>query len=156
MRALILALILLVAPVLSVAPTWAVQPDEVLSDPALEQRARSLSKGLRCLVCRNESIDESNASLARDLRILLRERLVAGDSDEEAVAYIVDRYGEYVLLNPPARGSTWVLWAAGPLMLLIAAGVGFGYLRGRAKAPSVEQAPLSAQEQARLDDILKR
>ena len=135
--------------------TWAVQPDEVLSDPALEQRARSLSKGLRCLVCRNESIDESNASLARDLRILLRERLVAGDSDEEAVAYIVDRYGEYVLLNPPARGSTWVLWAAGPLMLLIAAGVGFGYLRGRAKARSAEQAPLSAQEQARLDDILK-
>ena len=108
MRALILALMLLVAPVLSVAPTWAVQPDEVLSDPALEQRARSLSKGLRCLVCRNESIDESNASLARDLRILLRERLVAGDSDEEAVAYIVDRYGEYVLLTPPARGSTWV------------------------------------------------
>ena len=87
---------------------------------------------------------------------LLRERLVAGDSDEEAVAYIVDRYGEYVLLNPPARGSTWVLWAAGPLMLLIAAGVGLGYLRGRAKAPSAEQAPLSAQEQARLDDILKR
>ena len=156
MRALILALMLLVAPVLSVAPTWAVQPDEVLSDPALEQRARSLSKGLRCLVCRNESIDESNASLARDLRILLRERLVAGDSDEEAVAYIVDRYGEYVLLNPPARGSTWVLWTAGPLMLLIAAGVGLGYLRGRAKAPSAEQAPLSAQEQARLDDILKR
>tara|TARA_R100001369_G_scaffold1167_2_gene3898 strand:- start:2394 stop:2846 length:453 start_codon:yes stop_codon:yes gene_type:complete len=149
MRAMVLALMLLVTP------AWAVQPDEVLSDPVLEQRARTLSKGLRCLVCRNESIDESNASLARDLRILLRERLVAGDTDAEAVAYIVDRYGEYVLLNPPARGSTWVLWAAGPLMLLLAGGVGLVYLRGRAWTAGEEQAPLSASEQARLDDILK-
>ena len=99
MRALLIAVMLLV-----VTPAWAVQPDEILSDPVLEERARDLSKGLRCLVCRNESIDESNASLARDLRILLRERLVAGDSDQEAVDFIVNRYGEYVLLNPPASG----------------------------------------------------
>lgn len=149
MRALLIALMLLVTPAL------AVQPDEILSDPALEERARDLSKGLRCLVCRNESIDESNASLARDLRILLRERLVAGDSDAEAVDFIVARYGEYVLLNPPASGSTWLLWGAGPLMLLLAGGLGYGYLRGRSTAAAPDQTPLSAEEQARLDDILK-
>lgn len=151
MRALLIAVMLLV-----VTPAWAVQPDEILSDPVLEERARDLSKGLRCLVCRNESIDESNASLARDLRILLRERLVAGDSDQEAVDSIVNRYGEYVLLNPPASGSTWLLWAAGPLMLLLAAGLGYGYLRGRSTAPAADQTPLSAEEQARLDDILNK
>jgi cytochrome c-type biogenesis protein CcmH len=150
MRALLIALMLLVTPAL------AVQPDEILSDPVLEERARDLSKGLRCLVCRNESIDESNASLARDLRILLRERLVAGDSDQEAVDFIVDRYGEYVLLNPPASGSTWLLWGAGPLMLLLAAGLGYGYLRGRSRAAAPDQTPLSPEEQARLDEILKR
>ena len=150
MRALLIALMLLVTPAL------AVQPDEILSDPVLEERARDLSKGLRCLVCRNESIDESNASLARDLRILLRERLVAGDSDQEAVDFIVDRYGEYVLLNPPASGSTWLLWGAGPLMLLLAAGLGYGYLRGRSRASAPDQTPLSPEEQARLDEILKR
>ncbi len=150
MRGLLLVLMLLGSP------AWAVQPDEILSDPVLEERARDLSKGLRCLVCRNESIDESNASLARDLRILLRERLVAGDTDAEAVDFIVDRYGEYVLLNPPASGSTWLLWGAGPLMLLLAGGVGLGYLRGRSKATGADQTPLSADEQARLDDILGR
>ena len=149
MRALVLALMLLVTP------AWAVQPDEMLADPALEQRARELSKGLRSLVCRNESIDESNASLARDLRILLRDRLLAGDSDAEAVEFIVARYGEYVLLNPPVSGSTWLLWGAGPLMLLLAGGLGYGYLRGRASAPAPDQTPLSAEEKARLDDILK-
>ena len=135
-------------------PAPAVQPDEVLSDPALEARAREISKDLRCLVCRNESIDESNADLARDLRLLLRERLSEGDSDAEAVAYIVDRYGEYVLLKPTASGSSWLLWAAGPLMLLLAGGVGFGYLRGRAAAPASQEAALSAEEQERLRRIL--
>ncbi|HDZ82809.1 MAG TPA: cytochrome c-type biogenesis protein CcmH [Roseobacter sp.] len=148
MRGLVLALMLLVTP------AWAVQPDEILSDPVLEQRARTLSKGLRCLVCRNESIDESNASLARDLRILLRERLVAGDSDTQAVGYIVDRYGEYVLLNPPAEGSTWLLWGAGPLMLLLAGGASLLYVRGRSHAKAPDQTPLSPEEQTRLDDIL--
>jgi cytochrome c-type biogenesis protein CcmH len=149
MKRLVLMLMLLSAPV------WAVQPDEVLDDPVLEQRARELSKGLRCLVCRNESIDESNASLARDLRLLVRERLVAGDNDQEAVAFIVDRYGEFVLLKPDAKGANWLLWAAGPLMLLLAGGVGFAYLRGRSTAPAGGEVPLTEKEQARLDDILR-
>jgi cytochrome c-type biogenesis protein CcmH len=136
-------------------PVWAVQPDEVLDDPVLEQRARELSQELRCLVCRNESIDESNADLARDLRILLRERLVAGDSDEAAIAFIVDRYGEYVLLRPTTGGANWILWAAGPLMLLLAGGVGIGYLRGRAAAPQTQEAALSDAEQERLRRILE-
>lgn len=138
------------------SPLAAVQPDEILDDPALEERARELSKGLRCLVCRNESIDESDASLARDLRILLRERLVAGDTDEEAVDFIVDRYGEFVLLNPTVSGANWLLWGAGPLMLLLAGGLGLMYLRGRAGAKATAETPLSADEQARLDDILGR
>lgn len=137
------------------SPVWAVQPDEVLDDPVLEQRARDLSQELRCLVCRNESIDESNADLARDLRILLRERLVAGDNDEAAIAFIVDRYGEYVLLRPTTGGANWILWAAGPLMLLLAGGVGIGYLRGRAAAPQTQEAALSDAEQERLRRILE-
>lgn len=137
------------------APLWAVQPDEVLDDPALESRARNLSEGLRCLVCRNESIDESNAELARDLRLLLRERLVAGDSDEQAVAYIVDRYGEYVLLKPTATGANWLLWLAGPLMLLAAAGMGWGFVRGRAAASTATETALNPEEQERLRRILE-
>lgn len=136
------------------APSGAVQPDEILPDPALEARARTISKGLRCLVCRNENIDDSNADLARDLRVLVRERLVAGDSDAAAVAYIVDRYGEFVLLNPTASGANWLLWAAGPLMLLLAAGTGAVYLRARSRAPAPQDAGLSAAEQERLREIL--
>lgn len=147
-----LALILM----LMATPLVAVQPDEILDDPVLEERARELSKGLRCLVCQNESIDESDASLARDLRLLVRERLVEGDTDEEAVDFIVARYGEFVLLNPTVTGANWLLWGAGPLMLLLAGGGGLMYLRGRAKATPMTEAPLSAEEQARLDDILKQ
>ncbi len=150
MKRLVLILLLLATPLM------AVEPDEVLSDPALEARARDVSKGLRCLVCRNESIDESNASLARDLRLLLRERLVAGDSDQQAIDFIVARYGEYVLLKPDTRGANWLLWAAGPLMLLMAGGVGLAYLRGREKAGSDGEPPLSDEEQARLRDILRQ
>nr|WP_245840757.1 cytochrome c-type biogenesis protein [Puniceibacterium sediminis] len=134
---------------------WAVQPDEVLEDPALEARARELSKGLRCLVCQNESIDESNASLARDLRILLRDRLMAGDSDEEAVAFIVDRYGEFVLLQPTTGGWNWLLWAAGPLMLLAAVAAGALYIRGRSTSTTEREEGLSPAEQKRLEEILK-
>lgn len=133
---------------------WAVQPDEVLADPALEMRARELSRDLRCLVCRNESIDESNADLARDLRLLLRERLVAGDSDSEAMDFIVDRYGEYVLLRPTVNGANWLLWAAGPIMLLLALIIAFVYLRGRSRAPKIKEAELSEAEQARLKELL--
>ena len=114
MRVLCLCLALLAAP------AFAVQPDEVLSDPRLEARARELSKELRCLVCRNENIDDSNAELARDLRLLVRERLVAGESDDEVLDFIVSRYGEYVLLNPTKAGSNLILFYAGPAMLLFA------------------------------------
>lgn len=146
----LLALLLLLA-----TPVVAVQPDEILEDPALEARAREISKGLRCLVCRNENIDDSNADLARDLRLLVRERLVAGDSDEETMAYLVDRYGEYVLLKPSATGSNRVLYLAGPGMLLIAGLGGMLYLRRRSTAPATGEASLSADEAKRLEEIMK-
>jgi len=149
-----LSLIVVLIGVMFGSVTYAVQPDEVLSDPALEARARELSKDLRCLVCRNESIDDSNAELARDLRLLLRERLVAGDSDREAIDFIVDRFGEYVLLRPTMTGANWLLWAAGPIMLLLSALIGFVYVRGRAKAPKVVETRLSDDEQARLKQIM--
>ncbi|MDG1069291.1 MAG: cytochrome c-type biogenesis protein CcmH [Sulfitobacter sp.] len=150
MKRLILIFMLLASPLA------AVEPDEILSDPVLEQRARELSKGLRCLVCRNESIDESNASLAKDLRILVRERLVEGDSDVEAVDYIVARYGEYVLLNPTRGGANWLLWGAGPLMLLLAGAAGVTYVRGRSTAKAPQDEGLSADEAAQLRDILNK
>ena len=134
------------------AVAWAVQPDEILSDPALEARARSLSQELRCLVCRNENIDESHAELARDLRVLVRERLQDGDTDTEALAFITARYGEYVLLMPRATGANWVLYLAGPLMLIIGAGLAFLFVRRRSVAP--DEAPLSVQDQAQLAGIL--
>ncbi|MEQ9260686.1 MAG: cytochrome c-type biogenesis protein CcmH [Roseovarius sp.] len=149
MKRLLLILCLLAAP------TFAVQPDEVLDDPVLEERAREISSGLRCLVCRNESIDDSNASLARDLRLLVRERLLEGDSDEEVVQFIVDRYGEYVLLKPKAGGVNLVLWLAGPAMLLIGAGIGVAFLRRRAQASAEAEAVLTEEEAARLREILK-
>lgn len=132
----------------------AVQPDEILDDPELEARARDISARLRCLVCRNESIDESNAELARDLRILLRERLVAGDTDTEAVDFIVDRYGEYVLLRPTSSGANILLWLAGPLMLLLAGAVGFSFVRDRS-GKQAQPDELTQEEQDRLREILK-
>ena len=145
---------ILLLALLMASPAFAVQPDEVLADPALESRARDISTGLRCLVCRNETIDDSDASLARDLRLLLRERLTAGDTDAEAVAFIVDRYGEYVLLNPTANGVNLVLWFAGPAMLLTGFGIAALYLRRRRASPP-QDAPLSDAEAKRLDEILK-
>lgn len=150
MRAAMIAFAVLTAPV----PLLAVQPDEMLDDPGLESRAREISEGLRCLVCQNESIDESNAPLARDLRILVRDRLTEGDSDEEVVDFIVDRYGEFVLLQPTTAGWNWLLWAAGPIMLLLALGTGAVYLRGRATAPERDEG-LSPEEQARLRELLR-
>lgn len=149
MRALALALALIATPVL------AVQPDEILADPALEARARSLSQDLRCLVCRNENIDDSNADLARDLRLLVRERLVAGDSDAQTIAFIVERYGEYVLLNPTTKGSNLLLWVAGPLMLVLGGGFAAAYLRRRRNAPESRPDRLSADDEKRLAEILK-
>jgi cytochrome c-type biogenesis protein CcmH len=152
MKRLILILALLATPAVLTTPAVAVQPDEILDNPVLEARARTLSKGLRCLVCRNENIDDSEADLARDLRILLRERLVAGDSDQQAVAYIVDRYGEFVLLKPTAKGANLILWIAGPVMLLGALAVGGLYLRRRDQG--VGPKPLSDAEKASLQEIL--
>jgi|TARA_B110000977_G_C10948175_1_gene443618 cytochrome c-type biogenesis protein CcmH len=150
MTRLILILMLLATPLM------AVEPDEVLLDPLLEQRALDLSKGLRCPVCQSESIDESNAPISKDLRLLVRERLVAGDSDQDALDYIVARYGEFVLLKPTFGGANWVLWAAGPLMLLIAGAVGVSYVRGRSTAKAPQDDVLSADEAAALRDILKK
>ena len=145
-----LALILCVVA----APLWAVQPDEILDDPALEARARALSEELRCLVCRNESFDDSYAPLARDLRLLVRERLVAGDSDAEVMEFVVARFGEYVLLKPQATGANLILWLAGPLMLLCGVGLGLNYLRRRAGSEAVAEAALSDEEKSRLKQIL--
>lgn len=150
MKRLILILTLILA-----LPAWAVQPDEILSDPALEARAREISKDLRCLVCRNESIDDSNADLARDLRLLVRERVVAGDSNQQVKDYLVARYGEYVLLNPLTGGVNWLLWGAGPLMLLVALGIGAGYLRKRQAGVDTPIQALNAEEQARLREIME-
>ncbi len=120
MRILVLALSLVLID--AAFPALAVNPDEVLADPVLEARAREISKGLRCLVCQNQSIDDSNADLARDLRLLVRERLVAGDTNDQVVSYVVSRYGDFVLLKPPFKASTMVLWI-GPLFI-----AGFGLL----------------------------
>ncbi|WP_186827049.1 cytochrome c-type biogenesis protein [Shimia ponticola] len=137
---------------LAAAPTLAVEPDEVLSDPMLEDRAREISAGLRCPVCQNESIDESNADVAKDLRLLVRERLVAGDSNEETVDFIVARYGEYVLLRPDTGGANLILWGVGPAVLLLVLG---GLFLARRRGRSDATAPLSAEEEARLAELLK-
>ncbi|MFK7868293.1 MAG: cytochrome c-type biogenesis protein CcmH [Roseobacter sp.] len=133
----------------------AVQPDEVLPNPVLEERAREISKGLRCPLCQNESIDESHAAIARDLRLVVRERLVEGDTDDEVVDFVVARYGEFVLLKPTFGGSNWLLWAAGPIMLILAGLVGFAYLRSRERAVAPQEEALSDAEKLRLAEIMK-
>jgi len=134
------------------APAWAVQPDEVLDDPVLEQRARDISQGIRCPVCQNENIDESNATLARELRLVLRERLVAGDSNQDTIDYLVARYGEFVLLNPTKTGANLILWLAAPGMLLVAVGIGIATIRRKAPA----QVALTEEELADLEKILRQ
>ena len=139
---------------LSFGPAFAVNPDEVLDDPALEARARGISEHLRCLVCQNQSIDDSDAELARDLRLLVRERLVAGDSDEATVQYIVDRYGEYVLLNPVFAPHTVLLWIAAPLVLLIGGlAILFG-VHSRGATPTGPM-PLTDEEKRALEALEK-
>lgn len=134
-------------------PAFAVNPDEVLSDPALEARARTLSAQLRCMVCQNQSIDDSNAELAKDLRLLVRERITNGDSDDAVIAYVVSRYGEFVLLNPRFETKTLILWGA-PVILLLA-GAAAMLLAARRRTGKVTGTALSADEQARLDAVLK-
>ena len=154
MRALA-ALLALALAAAFVPAALAVEPNEVLKDPALEQRARDISKRLRCLVCQNQSIDDSDAGLARDLRVLVRERLTAGDSNEQVVNFVVTRYGDFVLLRPPVKPATFVLWF-GPVLVLLLAGVGvFVFLRRRRpESASVAAQPLDASEEKRLNALL--
>ena len=132
----------------------AIGPDEILPDPAMEARAREITKQLRCLVCQNQSIDDSNAPLARDLRLLVRERLKAGDSDAATLAYVVARYGDFVLLRPPVKATTWLLWF-GPLALLLG-GTAFLWVRARRKsAAPAAPAPLSEAERKKLAALME-
>jgi cytochrome c-type biogenesis protein CcmH len=148
------ALLLTFALSLSIAGAAnAVQPDEVLPDPALEARARAISEGLRCLVCQNQSIDDSEAPLAKDLRLLVRERLKAGDSDQEIVDFIVARYGEFVLLKPRFESQTLLLWLATPAVFLAAILLVASAYRRR-KSAQEQTAPLSVNEQQRLKQLL--
>lgn len=133
-------------------PAFAVQPSEVLDDPKLEARARQLSSGLRCMVCQNQSIDDSDAELARDLRVLVRERLVAGETDAQVIDYVVSRYGEFVLLQPRFNMRNALLWATPAALLAI--GGGFILLQSRRRTRPVTSA-LSADEERRLNEILK-
>ena len=145
MRGLILGLLLFASPAL------AVQPDEILADPVLEARARAISGDIRCPVCQGESIDDSFAPISRDLRLIIRERLVAGDTDVEVVDYIVARYGEFVLFNPRVEGSNLILWLAGPALFLAALAVAVASQRRK----GMPEARLSEAEEAHLRDILK-
>lgn len=138
----------------------ALEPNEVLSDPALESRAREVGKGLRCVVCQNQSIDDSNAELAGDMRVLVRERIVAGDSNDEVLAYMVDRYGDYVLLDPPFKASTYVLWIGPPVIGVLGLFWVVSFYRRRvsgdvATTQTPQATPLSDEERRRLDALLK-
>jgi cytochrome c-type biogenesis protein CcmH len=149
MRALATALLI----ALLAGPAFAISAVEQLDDPALESRARAIFKELRCLVCQNQSIDESDATLAKDLRLLVRERLVAGDGDEAIVGYIVSRYGDFVLLEPPFKPTTYALWLGPAVILLLGAAGAAVYLR-RHGSRTTPVAPLTADERRRLDALI--
>jgi len=149
MSRLALILMLLLAPFAALA----VQPDEVLDNPVLESRARDISQKMRCPVCQGESIDESNAGVSRDLRLYIRERLVAGDSDAEVVDAVVDRFGEFVLFDPPMCGINLLLWFAAPVAALLGLILAFVFLHGRSRAASSIR-DLNEAERARLDEIM--
>jgi cytochrome c-type biogenesis protein CcmH len=156
MRWLVVIVMLALAPL---PAAMAVQPDEVLSDAALEGRARALSKELRCMVCQNQSIDDSDAPLARDLRVLVRERLEAGDSDRQVIDFLVARYGEFVLLRPRFSAHTALLWLGPAAIVLIGSVVVLMALRRRradSDAAAAERAKLTAAEEARLAEIMSR
>ena len=147
-------LVLALAFVLTTLPgAFAVQPDEVLSDPELEARARVLSAQMRCLVCQNQSIDDSDAPLAKDLRVLIRERLVQGETNAQVVDYLVSRYGEFVLLKPRLNSRTLLLWG-GPFAILLIGAVVLFLRRRKGSRLAIPEQALSAEEQAKLDEIL--
>ena len=134
-------------------PSVSVEPGERLKDPILEARARDISKGLRCLVCQNQSIDDSDASLARDLRVLVRERLTAGESDDQVIAYVT-RYGDYVLLEPPLKPTTYLLWF-GPVGIFLVGGAAvFVFLRRRTRLAGDEVTPLNDKERRHIERLL--
>jgi cytochrome c-type biogenesis protein CcmH len=151
MRALVLAVMLGLS---AATAAVAVEPDERLADPALEARARTLSSELRCLVCQNQSIDDSSADLAHDLRVLIRERLTAGDSDQQVLQFMVRRYGDFILLRPPVKPDTYLLWF-GPFAVLALGALGAAvYLRRSRHAPPQAPVPLSPDERRKLDKLL--
>jgi cytochrome c-type biogenesis protein CcmH len=133
---------------------WAVEPGERLADVALEARARAISATLRCLVCQNESVDDSNADLAHDIRVLVRQRLVAGDTDQQVRQAVVDRYGQFVLLKPPLEPATYLLWF-GPVVLLLTGFAGVAIWLGRRRVALIDAAPLTPEEQSRLASLLR-
>jgi cytochrome c-type biogenesis protein CcmH len=149
------ALLLSASLCLGGATAFGVTPGERLADPALEARARAISLELRCLVCQNQSIDDSNADLAHDLRVLVRERLVKGDSDKQVIDYVAARYGDYVLLKPPMKPATWALWFGPLAVVLVGAAAVLVYFRRRGAAPAAVPAPLSDEEKRRLDLLLR-
>jgi len=152
MRAAIFAILCVF--LLPVGGAIAVQPNEVLKDPELEARARNLSKDIRCLVCQNQSIDDSNAGLARDLRVLVRERLSEGDSDEQILDFLVKRYGDFVLLKPPVKASTYALWY-GPIVIFVLGVIGLVvFMRGRRPTAAIQPAALSEDEERRISALL--
>ena len=152
-----LATLAVLGAALIAATAVGVEPDEMLADRVLETRARAISKNLRCLVCQNQSIDDSNAPLARDLRIVVRERLVAGDGDADVVAYVVARYGDYVLLKPPLKPATYALWFGPVAIALAGAAAVAAFLRRRRTRATADAAPvaLTPDERRRLEALLK-
>ncbi len=154
MRRVCRLVVMLLAATAALGAAFAVEPDEVLDDPALEARARSISQELRCVVCQNQVIDDSDAPLARDMRILVRERLVAGDSDEEVKDYLVARYGDFVLMKPPLNAGTAFLWF-GPLLVLVAGVVVYVMFLRKGDGEAARRPPaLSDEERARLTDLM--
>ena len=147
----VLALLMALMAGLLAPQAGAVEPGEMLADPALEARAREIGKEVRCLVCRSESVEASNADFARDLRLVIRERIEAGDSDAQVRSFLVDRFGEYVLLRPRFGGATLVLWLLGPALLILGGAMAVGYFK---RMRRVSEVPLSATEEARLKALL--
>ncbi|OWY14497.1 cytochrome C biogenesis protein CcdA [Thioclava sp. F34-6] len=155
LRKTLLVVTLVLSALISLGPALAVQPDEIMKDPALEARAREISKVLRCPVCQGENIDDSNAEVSRDLRLLVRERLKAGDTNSQVIDYITARYGEYVLFEPEKRGANLLLWYLGPAALIVALIGGFFYVRSRRVASEGPAQPdLSDEERKRLEELM--